>query len=119
MRAGSKVRLKPCIPRRRWIRESLRQLRAARKRRRGRPRRRSRRFYHRLALAAAIVLTLFTVFQIPQVATYAETIVKTFTNVFRVQGEEVKAEGKFLELDEDASNEMEKFDTLRQVEEKN
>lgn len=84
----------------------------------GRPRRRSRRFYHRLALAAAIVLTLFTVFQIPQVATYAETIVKTFTNVFRVQGEEVKAEGKFLELDEDASNEMEKFDTLRQVEEK-
>ena len=47
-----------------------------------------------------------------------ETIVKTFTNVFRVQGEEVKAEGKFLELDEDASNEMEKFTTLRQVEEK-
>ncbi len=41
-----------------------------------------RRFYHRLALAAAIVLTLFTVFQIPQVATYAETIVKTFTDVF-------------------------------------
>lgn len=84
----------------------------------GRPRRRSRRFYHRLALAAAIVLTLFTVFQIPQVATYAETIVKTFTNVFRVQGEEIKTEGKFLELDEDAGNEMEKFDTLRQVEKK-
>ncbi len=84
----------------------------------GRPRKRSRRFYHRLALAAALMLTIFTVFQIPQVATYAETIVKTFTNVFRVQGEEIKTEGKFLELDEDAGNEMEKYDTLHQVEEK-
>lgn len=84
----------------------------------GRPQRRSRRFYHRMALAAAIVLTLFTVFQIPQVATYAQTIVKTFTNVFRVQGEEVKTEGKFLELDKDAGNDMEKYDTLHQVEEK-
>lgn len=84
----------------------------------GRPQRRSRRFYRSLALAAAIVLTLFTVFQIPQVSTYAETMLKTFTNVFRIQGKEVKTEGKYMELDEDAGNDMKKFDKLSQVEEK-
>lgn len=82
----------------------------------GRTRRRSRRFYHRLALAAAIVLTLFTVFQIPQVATYAETIVKTFTNVFRVQGEEVEMEGKYIRISEDADKTWKKTDGLKEIE---
>ncbi|MFR1725356.1 hypothetical protein [Emergencia timonensis] len=82
----------------------------------GRPRRRSRRFYHRLALAAAIVLTLFTVFQIPQVATYAESVLKEFTKIFYVQGDEVEMEGKYIRISEDADKRWKKTDGLKEIE---
>lgn len=82
----------------------------------GRPQRRSRRFYHRMALAAAIVVTLFTVFQIPQVATYAQTVLKSFTKIFYVQGEEVEMEGKYVKISEDTDKSWKKTGGLAEIE---
>lgn len=82
----------------------------------GRPQRRSRRFYRSLALAAAIVLTLFTVFQIPQVSTYAESALKSFSKIFYVRGNEVEMEGKYMRISDDADKTWKKTDGLGQIE---
>lgn len=77
---------------------------------------RSRRFYRSMALAAAIVLTVFTVLQIPQVATYAETVFDGFKKIFFVQGEEVELEGEYIKISEDASKAWKKNNGLAKIE---
>lgn len=94
----------------------LEAVRSGQETQKGRPQRRSRRFYHHLALAVAIVLTVFTVFQIPQVATYAETVLKEFTKIFYVQGDEVEMEGKYIRISEDADKTWKKTDGLKEIE---
>lgn len=69
-----------------------------------------------MAAAAIAAVLLFGAIQIPQVATYADSVIEGFTAIFHFRGHEVKQEGGFLRTREDASRKWQKFDSLSEIE---
>lgn len=69
-----------------------------------------------VAAAAIAAILLFGAVQIPQVATYADSVIEGFTAIFHFRGHEVKQEGGFLHISEDAGRQWQKYDHLSEIE---
>lgn len=82
-----------------------------------RPGKQRPRNWSKVAIAAAMAVAVLTVAQIPQVASYADSVMQSFTNIFYSGGTEVKQEGNYYDL-EYAWKEDRKFDSLSEFEEK-
>jgi len=72
--------------------------------------------WSKIAIAAAMAIAVLTVAQIPQVSSYADGVMKTFTNIFYSGSTEVKQEGNYYDL-EYAWEKERKFDSLGEFEE--
>ena len=72
--------------------------------------------WSKVAIAAAMAIAVLTVAQIPQVSSYADSVMKTFTNIFYSGSTEVKQEGNYYDL-EYAWEKERKFDSLGEFEE--
>ena len=76
-----------------------------------------RRNWSKVAVAAATAFAFLAFIQIPQVSSYADSVMKSFTNIFYSGSMEVKQEGNYYDV-EYAWKEEKKFDSLSEFEEK-
>lgn len=82
----------------------------------------NRRKYGRFAIAMVLIICIAAAFEIPQVSSYAQSVLKkagSYINIFNIEGasEEVKMEGSYVQIKSDASRDIEYFDTLSDIEE--
>lgn len=76
-----------------------------------------RAFWKRItAIAAAAVITVCGVSQIPMVQSFAESAAETFTAIFRLDGEDIRVKNEYVIKEKNISQESRKFDSLRQAE---
>lgn len=82
----------------------------------------NRRKYRRFAIAMALVVSVVGAFQIPEVSSYAQSVLKkvgNYVNIFHMGGasEDVKMEGTYVQIKSDASHDFQSFNTLSHIEE--